>query len=388
MANAEKSTAAQKGESPKGASRPRRSPAKRVAFAALAVSLILVLLEGLLSVIWVAIDVNSVLQERPKVEVLREEYHCEYDEELGWANKPSTKLEDFYGKGRSITINSNGVRGLTDFDEQKPEKTFRTICLGDSFTLGYGVDDPDTFPHQLQSLAGDGQEVVNMGQGGYSVGQCHLWLKRLGPKLKPDLVVCVFIIEDFRRLLIERTANGFATPQFTVTDEEGLTVSNIPVPAKLEAGSRMSRQGEIVGAMKKSSALFRTIGQVIGDPPAPTDEEALFVGAHIIKATAALCRELDCPIVFALIPTLPELRDSGTISRYEAVSRVIAELMKQEQISFFDLQPAFLRERNIALRLFLTDAFQHYSVEGNAIVARELDQWLRTTVPDYGSQPE
>ena len=208
MAKAKKSTAAVKGEAPRDSSRPRRPLARRIAFAALAVSLILVLLEGLLSVIWVAIDVNSVLQQRPKVEVLREEYHCQYDEELGWANKPSTKLEDFYGKGRSITINANGVRGLTDFDEQKPKRTFRTICLGDSFTLGYGVDDPDTFPHQLQTLAGDGQEVVNMGQGGYSVGQCHLWLKRLGPKMKPDLVVCVFIIEDFRRLLIERTANG------------------------------------------------------------------------------------------------------------------------------------------------------------------------------------
>ena len=388
MAKAQKSKVASKGETPKDSSRPRRPLARRVAFAALAVSLILVLLEGLLSVIWVAIDVNSVLQERPKVEVLREEYHCQYDEELGWANKPSIKLEDFYGKGRSITINANGVRGLTDFNEQKPEKTFRTICLGDSFTLGYGVDDPDTFPHQLQTLAGDGQEVVNMGQGGYSVGQCHLWLKRLAPKLKPDLVVCVFIIEDFRRLLIERTANGFATPQFTVTDEGGLTVSNIPVPAKLEAGSKMSRQGELVGAMKKSSALFRTIGQVIKDPAPPTDDEALFIGAHVIKATSALCREMDCPLVLALIPTLPELRDSGRISHYEAVSQALADLMKQDQIPFLDLQPAFLRENNVALRLFLTDAFQHYSAAGNAIVARELDQWLRKTVPDYGSQPE
>ena len=140
--------------------------------------------------------------------------------------------------------------------------------------------------------------------------------------------------------------------------------------------------------MKKSSALFRTIGQVIKDPAPPTDDEALFIGAHVIKATSALCREMDCPLVLALIPTLPELRDSGRISHYEAVSQALADLMKQDQIPFLDLQPAFLRENNVALRLFLTDAFQHYSAAGNAIVARELDQWLRKTVPDYGSQPE
>ncbi len=278
------------------------------------------------------------------------------------------------------------MRGQTDFAGDKPDSAFRTICLGDSFTLGYGVDDADTFPHQLQTLAGEGQEVVNMGQGGYSVGQSHLWLKRLGPKLKPDLVVCVFIIEDFRRLLVNRTANGFATPRFRVTDGN-LNVSNIPVPAKLEAGLRMSRPGEIIGAMKKSSALFRTIGQVVGEPPAPTDDEAYFIGAHITQETAALCQEMECPIVLALIPTLPELRDSGLISRYEAVSRGLGELMHQQKIPFLDIQPAFLRERNIALRLFLTDAFQHYSAAGNAIVARELDEWLRKTVPEYGSQP-
>lgn len=368
------------GES-KPANRPPRSVPKRIAFAVLAVSLILIFLEGLLSVIWVAIDLASVLGGGPRVEILREEYHCEYDKELGWVNKPGVKLDDFYGEGRSISINANGLRGLTDLTGDRPDSTFRTVCLGDSFTLGYGVDDPDTFPHQLQRLAGPGHEVANMGQGGYSVGQSYLWLKRLGPELKPDVVVCIFIVEDFRRLLVQRTANGFATPQFSVEGSQ-LVVSGIPVAAKLSKGSLLLRQGEVAGAMQKSSAVARTLGKFIPTSPAPGDEEAMFIGIHILKEIAAECREFDCPMVLVLTPTLPELFDAAAISRYEGVSRVLAQFADQESIPYSDLRPAFMNEENRS-GLFLDEAFFHYSQSGNSIVARELHKWLPDAVPGF-----
>jgi hypothetical protein len=358
---------------------------KRIGFSVLAVSLLLVFLEGLLSAVWVGLEVGTLLSDGPRVEELKEEFHCQYDEELGWANKPGTQLEDFYGLGETITINANGVRGLADFSRDKPDETFRAICLGDSFTLGYGVDDRKTFPHQLQELGGERLETVNMGQGGYSIGQSYLWLKRLGPELKPDLVVCVFIVEDFRRLMTGRTANGFATPKFDVEGER-LVVSNIPVPAKLGKGALILKQGAIVNAMRENSALVRTIAQVAPAPAAHTDEEALFIGVHVIRETASLCREFNCPMVFALTPTLPELFDSASVTRYDGVSRVLEQFLKQERIPYVDLRPAFMAEENQASRLFLDEAFHHYSAAGNAVVARGLHAWLDRTVPKYRSR--
>ncbi|MDA0587592.1 MAG: SGNH/GDSL hydrolase family protein [Planctomycetota bacterium] len=306
-----------------------RSILKRIGFSVLAVTLLLIFLEGLLSAVWVGLDVGLLLSDGPRVEELKEEFHCQYDEELGWANKPGTRVKNFYGPGQTITINANGVRGLVDYSKDKPDETFRAICLGDSFTLGYGVDDRMTFPHQLQELGSGRLETVNMGQGGYSIGQSYLWLKRLGPELKPDLVVCVFIVEDFRRLMTGRTANGFATPKFDVENER-LVVGNVPVPAKLGKGALILKQGEIVNAMRENSALVRTIAQVAPAPAAPTDEEALFIGVHISRATAALCREFDCPTVFALTPTLPELCDSASVTRYDGVSRLLEQFLNQE----------------------------------------------------------
>ena len=46
-----------------------------------------------------------------------------------------------------------------------PGKT-RIICSGDSFTLGFGVDNEHTWPQQLAARNAN-LETVNMGQGGY-----------------------------------------------------------------------------------------------------------------------------------------------------------------------------------------------------------------------------
>ena len=355
---------------------------KRLAYSLTAVLLALIVLEGVLSAIWVTLEVGSVFTAGPRVAELKEEYHCQYDAELGWVNRPQTRIEDFYGPGRTITINVSGVRGLDDLADRKQQPVFRAICLGDSFTLGYGVDDRQTFPFLLQQQAGPGYEIVNMGQGGYSVGQCYLWLKRLAPELQPDLVVCIFIVEDFRRLMTGRTANGFATPAFDVQNGK-LTVSNIPVPEKLASGRLLLKQGAVLNAMKQNSALIRTMAQLAPESAPPTDEEAIFIGLHILRELAVFCRELDCPLHFALTPTLPELFDGASMTRYEGVSRLLKQFLSEEKIPFVDLRPAFLARSEDASQLFLEEAFHHYSSAGNSIVAGELHQWLGQTVPEF-----
>lgn len=158
------------------------------------------------------------------------------------------------------------------------------------------------------------------------------------------------------------------------------------MPEKLGQGALLLQQGEIVNAMRENSALVRTIAQVAPASAAPTDEDALFIGVHIIRETAALCHKLECPMVFALTPTLPELFDSASVTRYDGMSRVLEQFLKQEQIPYVDLRPAFIAEEDQASRLFLEEAFHHYSEAGNAIVARELHAWLRQVVPEYGSR--
>ena len=109
--------------------------------------------------------------------LVAERRHTQYDPDLGWVNTPGVQIPDLYGPGRSLSINSQGFRGLHDTSERVAAGRLRILCSGDSFTLGYGVGDADTWCARLTAL--DSRlETVNMGQGGYGVDQAYLWYLR------------------------------------------------------------------------------------------------------------------------------------------------------------------------------------------------------------------
>lgn len=120
--------------------------------------------------------------------------------ELIWKLRPN-----FKGQGRdnfavevpdnvpawSFSINNHGFRGH-DFDEERRPGVYRVVALGDSCTFGFGVDQGDSYPAQLENELNRlcpvcTFEVINMGVAGYSSRQglelARQWLKRLSPQV-------------------------------------------------------------------------------------------------------------------------------------------------------------------------------------------------------------
>jgi len=356
------------------ASGTRFSLWKKIVFGVCGTLLGLIVLEGAATGIAIGYDLLTQAPP-PAVTELSEEKHAQYDQELGWVNTPNVQLRDHYGPGKTITINSQGLRGLQDHER---DDVFRVICLGDSFTLGYGVDDRETFPFLLNDKLQSDVEVVNMGQGGYSVGQDYLWLKRLAPTLKPKLVVCVFITEDFRRLGTVRTANGFGTPQFDVIGDS-IEVSNIPVPAKLSVGESLPVAYNFTTTLTRHSVLARSLANMVPGEEIDPDEHALYVGAHILLEIQRLCQKIDCGMVVALTPTLPEVFDVSAAVRYQQYVNALSGFLSEQGIPFRDLSPAF--DQAVAQSYFLDEAFHHYSPQGNEVVAGELYEWIGPIMP-------
>lgn len=97
-------------------------------------------------------------------------------------------------------LNSEGFRDY-EYIIQKPNKTFRIIALGDSFTFGQGVyKTEDTHPKVLEKLLNKNNytnyEVFNFGQRGYNTKNELDALREQGLKYKPDLVIVNFYIDD------------------------------------------------------------------------------------------------------------------------------------------------------------------------------------------------
>lgn len=91
----------------------------------------------------------------------------------------------------TVSINSEGFRGPERMEHADP--MYRILCIGDSVTFGFNVDQPDSYPQRLQRLLrrelGDHVEVINAAVPGWSWLQGLRFLELYGAALDPDLVV-------------------------------------------------------------------------------------------------------------------------------------------------------------------------------------------------------
>ena len=187
--------------------------------------LVLLQIEGASSFVLFARDLS-----RPVVDVLPAA-HTDYDTLLGWVNRRGFFDRDLYGHGIYFRTNAQGFRNDHDFTTAVPPGRVRLICSGDSFALGYDVDNEHAWCAVLERKH-PRLETVNMGQGGYGVDQVYLWYKRDGQALDHDLQVFAVIRDDFRRMQLRTFPSGggeYPKPVLTL-EGDSLRVGNVPVP--------------------------------------------------------------------------------------------------------------------------------------------------------------
>jgi lysophospholipase L1-like esterase len=124
------------------------------------------------------------------------------DEDVFWSPQPGYGGE-FMGK--RVTINTLGLRG-PEIAPARPPGGRRVACFGDSITFGYGVGDDETYPHFLGAeLAPYRVEVVNAGVTGFTSHQVVGFLRRLAPRLAPDVATfCIGWNDGNRRPVDDR----------------------------------------------------------------------------------------------------------------------------------------------------------------------------------------
>lgn len=104
----------------------------------------------------------------------------------------------------SYKFNALGCRGR-DYAIPGNSDRVRIVLLGNSFTLGVGVHEEDTFANQLERLLNkqaelsgsvESYEVINCGVSGYSTRENRLFYEMFASKYKPDIVLLVMAGEN------------------------------------------------------------------------------------------------------------------------------------------------------------------------------------------------
>jgi hypothetical protein len=279
-----------------------------------------------------------------------------------------------YGPGKFLRTNAQGFRNDADFSRHVPPGKARIICSGDSFTLGYGVDNEHTWPALLAARSPN-LETVNMGQGGYGADQAFLWYKRDGAALDHDIQIFAVIAPDFYRMQ-HSSFNGYGKPVLAVENDH-VVATNVPVPRSMEVWSpRLVRAENALSNLSVTRLLRSALKLDSASPTAAarqSNQEIAWVAAYMLDDLLATNRAKNSELVLAYLPTQEDLSRPGQASW----SRFLAEYARQHGLVFLDFADDFRRlspeQRD---KLFIgraavefPGAAGHYTEEGNAFVA-------------------
>jgi hypothetical protein len=296
----------------------------------------------------------------------------EYDQELGWVNRSDVFIENAYGPGGHFTTNSQRWRGRRNFSRAVPDGKIRIVCSGDSFTVGYGVDDDHTWC-ELLSRMDQRLETVNLGVEGYGVDQAYLWYKRNEQRLDHDIHIFAFITDDFRRMQRD-TFEGYSKPVLRMRDN-ALVRENRPYSVAWRTVS--SRLGELrtFQLLQAVARKFAANGEPtrIRTDAAPTEEVVARIFAELRRANQAKRSVL----VLVYLPVLGDyVEKHPDTSQWQAY--VTAEASRNGHL-LLDLTEALHSLSPGRARDLFTRG--HYTLEGNKYFAEILYQRLRA-LPD------
>ena len=281
------------------------SAAKRAAFAILATVavplLVFTLIEGGSSLVLLGYDLHG-LQGPPT-----ERRHTDYDTLLGWVGRPHFRAPDAYGPGIGLQTNAHGFRGEREVEPTVPPGRIRVVCSGDSFTLGWGVADSESWCARLEGLD-PRLQTINMGQGGYGIDQAYLWYMRDGRPLSHQAHIFAFIAEDFRRMR-RRDFRGFPKP-LLVRSGDSLEVENVPIPRLPYTMPRLTVAlfaAQPVLARLRASELLALLTKRIPSGratagPADADSATWLVAERVFASLAAVNRAQGSALLVVMLP--------------------------------------------------------------------------------------
>ncbi len=328
--------------------------------------------------------IQNKLQNPPggKWAILPEQVWTEPHPTLGWYHQKQKKA--ILRKDPmevEVNTNSEGFRGIREYQKQKPTTVRRILSLGDSFVFGWGVKDTETFSAQLEA-GNSNLEVINLGVAGYGIDQIMLSFRTIGKQFNPDYVLIGAFPEDFWRATRAYTDAGYGKPFFKLQKGNHLFLNNVPVkspetlnyvqfPEIVEYSllERLFLNSVIYRYLKwKTLRLARDLGWI--DPDL---SEEWRLSQAILKELVSEVRTMGAEPIILIIPPKIWMKDTKPTS----VEKSIERFGKRENISVINTTPYLIdavKKSNVSNFYIQND--EHWTAKAHQLVAELLTQHL------------
>ena len=300
-----------------------------------------------------------------------------------------------------VTINKQRFRGQREYPAAPAPGVTRLAVLGDSMTFGWGAEDAETYPAQLERIlsgrASGGYEIINAGYPGACLGEKVAWYVQGVRPFRPSLVVLTLLGDDVDGDLFWR---AFAL------DAAGGVVRSLPsargAGPRAAASTRSAFQAlpgyEWLAERSELFALVRTTAarvvygertSALGHAPAPPEAAARFSREGLALLAGELrwlrerTREDGAGLAVVLLPFRVSVYPDGgwwadelrwkTAAIAEAADRTCREMA----VPFRDLTPALVeRARATPTPLYHDGIETHPTPAGYRAIAEEVAAFL------------
>lgn len=211
----------------------------------------------------------------------------------------------------------------------EPDERLRVLCLGDSTTLGWGVDDEQTWVRLLEGAArapdGRAIRVFNAGTNVYDTVQELATLQELGPLLRPEVVLVMVNTNDLDPTL----------ELYRELSEAGLAGAELSSWERLRARGRHAIVSRFLGLHGLVRYLrLKDFMDAVERRAVPLSVETNYPGQMprvlgALDGIAALCDELGAQLV-VLDHTFPEVPDVAQHCAAQSLAFVDAKWTDEE----------------------------------------------------------
>jgi len=323
------------------------------------------------------------------------------EKKLGWEFVPDKKVKVVYEGGINHFINFN-QDGFRDTPFTKKTEAYKIMVLGDSFVSNIAVEDEEVFTQVMEEQIGS-TSVYNFGVNGYGQIQEYLLLKEWLPRVKADLIVqFIYLRNDFTDN-VAKFPWLFPRPTatFDANDKMQIEAPNFenhkakekpPIYYKSQLFLFIKRRLSQLKAKtaNKTNALFIPPEIYTCRKPQSDDTVELYeIMQKLLLEINQYAKTNNTPVIFVLAPSLFQVEDSlwSELQVYDPTVVLQRDLPNQKLIAFamennlemLDLMP-LLREANRNESQLYHDKEQHWTVEGNRVVAHALAKYIKTRI--------
>lgn len=257
-----------------------------------------------------------------------------------------------------MSTDSRGLRAPLH-EGPKPAGVTRVLAMGCSTTLGWGVEDGESYPARLEELAvaagKTSVQVLNGGQPGYTSFQ-GLWLWDTALKdTQPDVVLLGYVVQDARKAAYTDRSQAVLSRDNRYLKEHVLYQSRVYLGLRALLGTVQIRAKERPSGSGPDDAhgVYRV--------PPEEYRENLRALVERVRAVGAQ------PVLFGY-----PLEVEGYTAEHR---RVAAEVAEQTGARRLDLQGAMTAEAAAQTLYFERDR-GHANAAGNALIAQWVYDWL------------